>query len=523
MKRASRYEVNSPCRLSFILLCVFFFSLVVYAQDSEFGRIIGDRKYFGRDYIVKNPRAIVPSPTDIPLAKMDSTQPFEFLRVVSRVEPQECFGWTEDQRICNFDRMSDHPRIAVSGDTIHIVWQQDLEGPHEEVYYSRSTNGGVIWEDSLLLSVIDNHESFQQDVAVEHDNVYVVWAEVSSGQDQGIYFRKSTDGGRSWGSIRPIALAGPDYYGLYCPTIAARDSVVFVIYQKHIDGQYCLRHKKSSDYGETWSGEIPVSERGSDGISPKMVCNNAGLYVVHQSGLKIWCNRSTDWGDSWSDDIFISDMDSSIAQWPSIGADDNGGVYVTWFDYRYSPYGWTGDIFLRRSTDNGVTWDSIISLTNNHLCIESDVCADTSSAHVVWHDERYNMGNGNVEIYHRRSTNLGATWSGETRLTDAPCQSYDPRIVTSSGWVHMVWLDARDGRADVFHKKGGWYFRGDTNQDNIINVTDVVYLINYLFTSGPPPTVFKSGDVNNDNQVNVTDVVYLINYLFVGGPPPAGC
>jgi hypothetical protein len=70
------------------------------------------------------------------------------------------------------------------------------------------------------------------------------------------------------------------------------------------------------------------------------------------------------------------------------------------------------------------------------------------------------------------------------------------------------------------------YMRGDVNSDGVINVTDVVYLINYLFLvpPGPPPIPLEAGDVTCDTVINVTDVVYLINYLFLvpPGPPPCG-
>jgi N-acetylneuraminic acid mutarotase len=63
--------------------------------------------------------------------------------------------------------------------------------------------------------------------------------------------------------------------------------------------------------------------------------------------------------------------------------------------------------------------------------------------------------------------------------------------------------------------------RGDPNGDASVTVSDVIYIINYLFKSGPPPTTCpKSGDVNCDSKVTVSDVVYLISYLFKGGPPP---
>jgi len=63
---------------------------------------------------------------------------------------------------------------------------------------------------------------------------------------------------------------------------------------------------------------------------------------------------------------------------------------------------------------------------------------------------------------------------------------------------------------------------GDANGDGKLTVSDVVYLINYLFKGGPAPAPLASGDANCDGQLKVADVIYLINYLFKGGPVP-GC
>jgi hypothetical protein len=62
--------------------------------------------------------------------------------------------------------------------------------------------------------------------------------------------------------------------------------------------------------------------------------------------------------------------------------------------------------------------------------------------------------------------------------------------------------------------------RGDANADFKINVSDVIYLINYIFKGGPAPKSLSSGDVNYDGEVTISDIVYLINYLFKGGPKP---
>jgi TolB protein len=61
---------------------------------------------------------------------------------------------------------------------------------------------------------------------------------------------------------------------------------------------------------------------------------------------------------------------------------------------------------------------------------------------------------------------------------------------------------------------------GDADNSGSIDISDVIYLINYIFKSGPVPVSLILGDCNNDEEVTICDVVYLINYLFKGGPPP---
>jgi len=62
---------------------------------------------------------------------------------------------------------------------------------------------------------------------------------------------------------------------------------------------------------------------------------------------------------------------------------------------------------------------------------------------------------------------------------------------------------------------------GDVNNDGIVNIGDVVYMVGYLYKSGPAPIPMPCvGDVNNDDIVNVGDIVYLVAYLYKGGPAP---
>jgi hypothetical protein len=61
---------------------------------------------------------------------------------------------------------------------------------------------------------------------------------------------------------------------------------------------------------------------------------------------------------------------------------------------------------------------------------------------------------------------------------------------------------------------------GDANSDDAVDAGDVVYVINYLYRSGPVPSPIQAADVNCDGVVDAGDVVYLINYLYRAGSPP---
>ncbi len=61
---------------------------------------------------------------------------------------------------------------------------------------------------------------------------------------------------------------------------------------------------------------------------------------------------------------------------------------------------------------------------------------------------------------------------------------------------------------------------GDANNDKAVNVSDAVYIINFVFVGGAQPIPYEAGDANCDGSVNVSDAVWIINYVFIGGNVP---
>jgi len=109
------------------------------------------------------------------------------------------------------------------------------------------------------------------------------------------------------------------------------------------------------------------------------------------------------------------------------------------------------------------------------------------------------------EIYLTAYTNA----DGEVTLTPSPSSSGTMYVtVTKQNYI------PKQKEVDVS------YACGDANQDAVIDVGDLVYLINYLYKGGLAPNPPELGDVNLDSLVDIGDVVFLVNYLYKSGSAP---
>lgn len=65
------------------------------------------------------------------------------------------------------------------------------------------------------------------------------------------------------------------------------------------------------------------------------------------------------------------------------------------------------------------------------------------------------------------------------------------------------------------------YICGDINgSGGNPNISDLTYLVDYLFRGGPAPPILEAADVDGNGRLNVADLTYLVSYLFRGGPDP---
>ena len=68
---------------------------------------------------------------------------------------------------------------------------------------------------------------------------------------------------------------------------------------------------------------------------------------------------------------------------------------------------------------------------------------------------------------------------------------------------------------------GPEFVRGDSNADGLVDLSDPIATLNFLFIGGSVPCD-AAADSNGDDAIDLSDTIYLLGYLFgAGAPPPA--
>ena len=64
--------------------------------------------------------------------------------------------------------------------------------------------------------------------------------------------------------------------------------------------------------------------------------------------------------------------------------------------------------------------------------------------------------------------------------------------------------------------------RGDCNDDTLIDISDAVAILNFLFVNPAVPHCLDSCDMDGSKVLEITDGVFLLSFMFLGGgAPPA--
>jgi hypothetical protein len=231
---------------------------------------------------------------------------------------------------------------------------------------------------------------------------------------------------------------------------ASSGSFLHAVWQDTRVGGNKIFYKRSTNEGVTWEADIQLTNL--NGILPTISATGSSVHIVwhdNRSGdVEIYYKRSTDNGVTWESDVRLTNS-SGVSQDPIIKA-EGSSVNVIWRDTRSGTY----EMFYKRSIDGGITWSSDTMLTahTSGLASLNSLAVYGSNLHIAWSDTRHN---DDYEIFYKRSTNGGLSWSEDTRLTNELRISESPSITCNSSGVHIAWVDLRDSNinAEVYYKR----------------------------------------------------------------------
>ena len=298
------------------------------------------------------------------------------------------------------------PAMHVGRDgTIFVSWFEN----NADIYFSRSSDNGMTFSPPVRVSrqvTTNNFTSLLQRVpnfAIDtNGTIHLVWMEGrilrpgSKQEETDVWYARSTDKGATW--TQPFNIIDADDSDLYAqdfPAIAIDSSNN--LYVCYIDNRYLER-----------------------GIVPH---------------YKLQCERSTDGGKTWSKPVIADKLPFENAGTceccrTDIAASPDGHIYTAFRTNMTEPTGDKRDIYIARSMDGGLTFDSSIQCQLGDWTLDAcptkgpQIALDKNeNLHIAWADARDDSGklatyyaalsNGASEVLANSAVSYGtpnATW-----------------------------------------------------------------------------------------------------------------
>jgi hypothetical protein len=350
-----------------------------------------------------------------------------------------------------------------------------------------SNDNGVSWQPSRPLLPFPAGQ-FDPQIVVDPLDRQTVYASWLQNNKRDIIVARSLDFGRTWSlSVADHADADGDK-----PVLAVRGSDVYVGFNHQEKFFVATSH----DAGQTFTrASVNPADRPGWSLAGGATVDASGnvyfgwtSYARHEMPTRpvsIYVSRSADGGRGWATTLL--DVSSAPPDCDALGCDTGylgaqialasdtaGTVYALW--NAGAANGAPERIYFSSSTTAGASWSTRADVSTApqgvEACFPAITAGTPGDVRIAWMDTRArDVHNHSLwNTYYRSSTNGGATWSGEAKLS-GPARFYDYILPTgfrfpfgdyfsiaidSDGTTHVVWGEGRN------YKSPGsiWYTHG---------------------------------------------------------------
>jgi len=302
--------------------------------------------------------------------------------------------------------------------------------------------------------------------------LFSVWADDRDNNGRfEVFFAASFDTARTWTTNVNLSQDPSQYYVF--PWLAVDRENLYVVWQAWRANSWHILFTRSSDRGSTWASPveapgITVVNDFNSGINfgpqPKLAVDSRSnpdstfLYILWADNatgkIQIKLGRSIDQGASFADLGIVDKNPDNVNRNPYIAVDYDGRVHCAWArgtgGTNQDPHPYIG---YSRSLDRGATFLASDIVVNDNLDgvyrgNPSMTCNPTGDVLISWEDSRRASGNTNPDIWFARiprdSLSAGANervnwWSPDT---GAKYDNYKPVIrMDPQGIMVAAWHD----------------------------------------------------------------------------------
>ena len=318
--------------------------------------------------------------------------------------------------LSNNTKFSERPQIAVSKNGIFIVWGDTTNPNNKEIMFTKSLDNGKTF--SKVINISKNlKNSYNQEISVFNDNVYVVWQEsnqnkTDDGNDNNIMFTSSIDGGTTFNnSIELINKTNGAF-----PKINSYANNVYIVWNDENKKNNGIFFIKSSNKGNNFDEIIKLSDDNKFGESQIIVDETYVLII---------------WGG-----LLTKNIDNIYY----VKSKDNGNTFTVSKTISEKIIG-----FNNTDDDNKLN-NTIIK---NPLNVE--VTNNNNLSSVVWQNT---FSKQNKDILLLLLTNKEENnYTKLLNLSNNPSVSECPSITISNNNIYIIWEDYINGNHEILFAK----------------------------------------------------------------------
>ena len=345
-------------------------------------------------------------------------------------------------------------QVAAWTSNVYLLWQDSIPSDHTnyDIFIKNSNDNGTTFGSSVNLS---NNSGFSEhpQIAAYDNNVYAIWADDTSGNRE-VPFTRSVDNGTSFDKINNLSNNTSDSFNL---EIAVFGDTVYVVWldQSDEDDETNILLKASGDGGETFGRTVNISSNANQGTFPKIAAFEGSVYIAwnmaddqldERDNEALFFVRSLDGGNTF-DNIIKLNHENDFGELQIAAFDDT--VYVASGGL---PLVDVNGVLFTKSNDGGRSFSEPVTIDENGRFVNS------LNVEVSAYDEQFSYVaaqvsvSGNEEILLLEMTSNNST--KVLNLSNNPKISECPSIAIEGDNIYVVWADMTPGNHEILYAKG---------------------------------------------------------------------